>query len=118
MRLRKIMDLINNPKKEIISHNKLHIGCGSKLLQGWVNIDIDEKLNPDIVLDVTKGLPYPDNSVACIHSEDFIEHITLEDGKFFLGECLRVLKPGGVLRIVTPDLNSLVLAYSDGSRGH
>jgi predicted SAM-dependent methyltransferase len=90
---------------------KLHIGCGHNRLHGWINIDMDENLKSDIVLDVTKGLPFQDNSISCIHSEDFIEHISLDDGKFFLKECFRVLKPDGVLRIVTPDLYSFVLGY-------
>jgi predicted SAM-dependent methyltransferase len=72
---------------------------------------MEESVKPDIVLDVIEGLPFKDNSISCIHSEDFIEHISLDDGKFFLRECFRVLKQDGFLRIVTPDLHSFVLGY-------
>ena len=46
--------------------------------------------------------------VDFIHTEDFLEHIEFEDAKRFLGECFRVLKPGGVMRLLTPDLRAIV----------
>jgi predicted SAM-dependent methyltransferase len=40
-----------------------------------------------------------------------IEHISLEQGKFMISECYRVLKPGGRVRISTPDLKFLIQLY-------
>lgn len=63
-----------------------------------------------LMFDLRKGIPYPDNSADAIYHSHVLEHIdrNLSDGerdnaRGFLNECLRVLKPGGVLRVVVPD---------------
>jgi predicted SAM-dependent methyltransferase len=89
---------------------KLHIGCGHVILDGWNNIDKDHP-DADIQLDVTCGLPYPDNSVGYIFAEHFIEHITRPQALIFLRECRRVLVEGGLIRLATPNLDALVDAY-------
>lgn len=50
-------------------------------------------------------LPFGANSFDAIFCEEAIEHIPLAKGENLLGECLRILKPGGVLRISTPNLD-------------
>lgn len=89
---------------------KLHLFCGSNLIPNWINLDAD-------AVGSTKWccpdpLPYGDNSVDVIYSEHGWEHVPLEQGEFLLRECARVLKPGGVVRISTPDLKVLVVAYN------
>jgi predicted SAM-dependent methyltransferase len=76
-----------------------------------VNIDFDRKIKPDKVMDIRKGLAFPEYSVDFIHSEDFIEHLTLQDGIHFVKECHRVLKSGGVMRVLTPDLQIFARQY-------
>ena len=88
----------------------LNIGCGSVKLPGFVNIDLEP--GADIQCDVTQGLPYEDATVDGIYSEHFIEHLAQKDIVAFLRECRRVLKPGGRVRIATPDLNALVMEYA------
>jgi predicted SAM-dependent methyltransferase len=56
---------------------------------------------------MTKRFPFPDNSFQYIASEHSIEHIKYQEGKRALQECWRVLSPGGLLRISTPDLSLL-----------
>jgi predicted SAM-dependent methyltransferase len=90
---------------------KLHVGCGRVRLEGWVNIDRSGK-HLDVKCDVRKGLPYRDDSVALIYNEHFLEHLTCEEGLAVLREFHRVLKPGGVVRIATPDLDYLVAKYA------
>ncbi len=71
------------------------------------------------VVDFTEGpLPLPDNSVDLIFHEDFIEHINQRDAVLFLAETLRVLKPGGVHRINTPELLGSMRRYSDFKKGY
>lgn len=53
---------------------------------------------------VTEGLPFTDSSVISLYSSHFIEHLNFTEGKNFLKEGYRVLKPGGIIRIVCPDL--------------
>lgn len=61
-------------------------------------------------------MPFPSNSVDFIYNEHFLEHLTVEQGRATLSEFLRILKPGGVLRIAMPDLAVTVAEYSDPDR--
>lgn len=92
---------------------KLHLGCGSNYIEGWLNIDLDSPL-ADIHADFRDPLPYPDKSVDFIFTEHFIEHISLDEGILFLKECYRVLKKGATLRLSTPDLRWLIAQYVAG----
>lgn len=55
------------------------------------------------------SIPFKDNSIPNIYSSHFFEHLFLKDCKNLLKECLRVLKPNGIIRIVVPSLDSEVL---------
>jgi len=75
------------------------------------------------VHDVRKGLPYQDNSLLYIHSSHCFEHLYQDEGRRFLRECFRVLKPGGIIRLAVPDLEILIRAYlqaspTDGQNGN
>jgi len=86
---------------------KLQIGGGWRLLDGWLNADIE--LAPGIFhMDATRPFPLGDNAFRYVFSEHMIEHIDYADAASMLRECHRVLRPGGVIRIVTPNLSSLV----------
>ena len=90
---------------------KLHLGCGARILDGWLNVDI-EPCSPQVLrLDATQAFPFADASFDYIFSEHMIEHLSYPQGQQMLAECRRVLKPGGVLRIATPDLAFLVALY-------
>lgn len=85
---------------------RLHVGCGSVRLKGWINSDIEG--NPDLFLDVTKRFPFPDGSLRLIYSEHMIEHIVVSDAAKCFKEFHRILMPGGVARIATPDLDYMI----------
>jgi predicted SAM-dependent methyltransferase len=92
---------------------KLHIGCGHYKLDGWINTDL-EPISKDVVkLDATKPFPYESNSFDYIFSEHMIEHINYIQGINMLGECNRILKPNGRIRISTPDLQFLTRLYRE-----
>ena len=55
-------------------------------------------------VDVRRGLPFADGSTSYIYSSHMIEHMSRWQGVEFVRECRRVLAPGGVLRLATPDL--------------
>ncbi len=82
---------------------KLHVGCGTAALPGWVNIDIADLPGVDLVLDVRAGLPF--DGVDLIFAEHFIEHLDADAGLRFLMECRRALDDSGVLRLSTPNLD-------------
>ena len=88
---------------------KLHIGCGETPIAGWTNLDIASYPGVDAVLDVRAGLPFED--VELIFAEHFIEHLTLTEGLAFLGECRRVLRDDGILRLSTPNLDWVWLTH-------
>ncbi len=95
----------------------LNIGAGSYLIDGFKSLDIltdyfypDKKefYNNRIEYDIRKDkIPYSDNSVDNIYISHVIEHIETKFVKNFIEEAFRVLKPGGVLRIVTVDARFL-----------
>lgn len=51
-----------------------------------------------------KGIPFPDQSVEGVYHSHLLEHLDFDVAPIFLAEVKRVLKPGGVHRIVVPDL--------------
>jgi predicted SAM-dependent methyltransferase len=85
----------------------LHIGCGRIRFEGgWVNIDSDPEIStPDVVWDLGRGFPVPDQSCGLVYSEHLLEHLKVEDGVALLRECRRVLQPGGRLRFAMPSLD-------------
>lgn len=89
---------------------KLQFGCWPYLLDGWINSELygSDTLVP---IDITKRVPVPDNSFDYLFSEHVIEHFSLEQGKEIFKEFHRILKPGGKVRIATPDLQFLVDLY-------
>ena len=84
---------------------KLHIGSGPQILKGWINIDNAEYRGVDRILDVTKGLPFPDGEASFVFAEHFIEHLTYEQAAALFRECRRVMRDDGVLRLSTPNLD-------------
>lgn len=90
---------------------KLNLGSGPGKLDGWVNVDMAAAERPDVVADLTRPLPFATQSADYIHSEDFIYVLEPDQAHDFLCECRRVLKPQGVLRLLTPDLQRFARAY-------
>jgi predicted SAM-dependent methyltransferase len=62
-------------------------------------------------LDISRPLPFEDGSVDWVYAEHLIEHVPLLTAIFWLGEVRRILAPGGVLRLTTPDLHKYVESY-------
>jgi len=85
-----------------------------KLACGPVFIDRPDWANFDFVAasgvqqaDLLGRLPLTDNSAQLVYSSHFLEHIPKPEVETFLRECLRILKPGGVIRLVLPDLENM-----------
>lgn len=87
---------------------KLNIGCGPAIKQGWLNIDIDPRLEGAIYMDATQPLPLHDASVDFAYAEHMIEHVGLGDALAMLHELHRVLRPDGMLRLATPEMDKIV----------
>lgn len=89
------------------STRKLHIGASHSILPGWLNTDFILESSGVVYLDATQKFPFPDHAFDYIVSEHMIEHIDYASGQAMLRECFRVLKPGGTIRLTTPDLQVL-----------
>jgi predicted SAM-dependent methyltransferase len=83
----------------------LNIGCGELGLDNekWFNLDGWPAKRVDYQCDLRRGLPFEDHRFGGIYSEHFFEHLYPEDAKRFLQEAIRVLQPGGVIRLSVPD---------------
>ena len=88
----------------------LQIGSGPQALPGWLNSDL---IKGDIYLDIGRPLALPAESFAFAFGEHVIEHISERSGIVLLTELHRVLRPGGVLRLTTPDLRRIIAIYED-----
>lgn len=103
---------ISNKKKikKYLKQDLLKLEIGSSIKKrGWITIDF--KKSADLQLNLTKILPFPNNSITEIHSEHFFEHLTLEEIKFCLKECFRVLKTGGEISFGVPDFERACKTY-------
>lgn len=89
----------------------LQIGCGPHRKAGWINTDLLGNEAMDFPLDITKRFPFPDDYFSVIYGSEVIEHVTREDARRFLREARRVLRPGGVLRLTTPDIEAVAQIY-------
>jgi predicted SAM-dependent methyltransferase len=92
---------------------KLQLGANRNGLEGWLNTDLHTIPGKAFSMDVSKPFPIPDQSIDFIFSEHLIEHIPSHIGAHMLKECKRILKPSGVLRVATPDLNVLLGLLKD-----
>jgi len=124
---------------DVREERKLHLGCATLTPSGWINLDGSwnawlakhsllrsvlgfchvippEKAaiqwSKDILIhDLRNGLPFPDDYLTAIYASHLLEHLYLKEAKNLLRECFRALQPGGVVRLVVPDLHSIVLEY-------
>jgi predicted SAM-dependent methyltransferase len=98
---------------------KLQLGAGEHPRPDWLNTDLHDYGRGDelVYLDVRKPFPLPDASLDFVYSEHMIEHLTYAEGQHCLRESLRVLKPGGRIRIATPSLERLAALYDGGEIG-
>lgn len=90
---------------------KINLGSGHWKFAGWVNVDIDPGSEPDLVANLAVNLPFADGVARLMHTEDFIDQLELQQAAAFLNECHRILAPGGVLRVLTPDMQKLAHLY-------
>ena len=79
---------------------KLNIGCGKDVQEGYINIDLNSDDRRVLKLDLCKPLPFDTNSIDAILAIKVFEHLLNYQDTF--NECMRVLKPNGLLVINVP----------------
>lgn len=90
----------------------LAVGSGPDQMEDWISrgytvvrLDIDQRTNPDIVGSMLAlGDIGPFDAVYCSHS---LEHVYPHEVPIALNEFARVLRPGGSLVILVPDLEGV-----------
>jgi len=90
---------------------RLNVGSSGTHVEGWLSLDLLR--DPEgrcIVMDATRPWPFDDGAAEAITTEHVVEHIAPEAVPAVLAEAFRVLRPGGVLRTSTPDLEGLARA--------
>lgn len=128
------MQVANRNQIIKVQTQKLNLGCGNQVLPDWINVDyaLGAKLyklplfpwlnsqlklfnlewHPDIFLwDLRQKFPWENNSIDVVYSSHTLEHFNKQQGLHFLKECYRILQPGGIMRIIVPDLNPIVQRY-------
>lgn len=94
-----------------MSSVKLHLGCGTKRLDGWINIDSVETVEPDVVHDLSQPFPFQDLSVDEVLAEDLLEHFDKYLRFVVFYEWARVLKIGGKITIQVPNFKKILFKY-------
>jgi predicted SAM-dependent methyltransferase len=91
----------------------INVGAGPFGKENWINIDTHKFKNISLVYDCRRKLPFRESSVSRIRCEHVFEHLDkVDEAPTFLKNCLRCLAPGGILRIVVPDLELFITAYN------
>lgn len=89
----------------------LNFGCGSVFHPDWVNLDTTPAAPGVIAHDLRHGMPFPDESFDGVYGSHVLEHLQPLEAKRTLAECFRVLRPGGVVRLVVPNLEAIARLY-------
>jgi ubiquinone/menaquinone biosynthesis C-methylase UbiE len=74
---------------------------------GWINVDIQERWNPDVVADWRSMPMFEDGSAEIIVAHHILEHCGCGEANEGIKECWRILEPGGSFLVLVPDLRKL-----------
>ncbi|SRR6266481_1070681 len=105
-------------RKRTIGLRYLDVGCGPNTHCEFINLDFLWHSKVDVCWDISRGLPFPDNSMQGIYSEHCLEHFGLVQALALLKEFRRLMAPGGIVRIAVPDAElylRLYVSHIDGN---
>jgi SAM-dependent methyltransferase len=91
----------------------LNLGCGLRFHPDWTNLDLRPQAPGVIAFDLREKLAFASGSFEAVYHAHLLEHLPPSLAGGFLSECFRVLKPGGILRAVAPDLEAISRLYLD-----
>ena len=89
----------------------LNLGCGDRFFESWTNFDFSSNSKYIIPHDLNQPLPCLNDYFDVVYSSHVLEHLNMESARRLLSEKYRVLKPGGCLRVVVPDLEKIARTY-------
>jgi GT2 family glycosyltransferase/ADP-heptose:LPS heptosyltransferase/predicted SAM-dependent methyltransferase len=96
---------------------KVELGCGHDPNPGYIHLDIEDSLpHIEYVHDLADPLPFRDNIVGEVLANHVIEHLSYRKILSLFQEVFRVLTPGGVFKLRTPDLQFIGQKYLEGQK--
>lgn len=105
------LEKLRPKSNEMVSLKMLNIGCGATHHPDWINLDVSSSEPSVLPADINNGLPFSSDSITVCYSSHLLEHLDKDGAHYFLAECMRVLKSGGVIRLVVPDLEGIAREY-------
>jgi predicted SAM-dependent methyltransferase len=91
----------------------LNLGCGRHYHPAWINVDF-HSVGPGVIShNLYSPLPFAGNSFDVVYHSHVLEHFPRRYAPVFIRECFRILKVGGVIRVVVPDFEQLARLYLD-----
>lgn len=90
---------------------RVNLGCGSVYHPDWVNLDSIPASALVRRWDIRKSLPFETGQVDACYASHVLEHLPRSSAKDLLRECHRILRQGGIIRLVVPDLENIASAY-------
>lgn len=95
--------------------SKLNLGCGDVKKEGYLNIDLYG--SPDLIHDISQPLPFEDNSIDEIYASHVVEHLSRDEWKRAKKDWVRVLKNGGKIEIICPEIDQCLANFVTNYRG-
>ena len=93
---------------------RLHLGCGKRDFgSSWIHIDGGD--HPHLHSHDITTLPFPDGAAQEIYASHLLPYFDREEARPLLAEWLRVLEPGGTLRLAVSDFETIAKLYAAGS---
>lgn len=100
--------------KKIETRNKryLQLGCGDRRIDGFLNTDFYLNRKAEDWIDLRFPLRFSKNTWKGVYAHHCVEHIDYTDAFNLFKEIHRVLEPGGIFRMVVPDLREFLMLYA------
>ncbi|MEI7780644.1 MAG: methyltransferase domain-containing protein [Planctomycetota bacterium] len=89
----------------------LNLGCGGRFHPAWTNVDMAPVDDSVIRHNLRRPLPFAAGTFDAVYHSHVLEHLGQDDAATFVRECYRVLRPGGVVRIAVPNLETIARLY-------
>lgn len=112
--IRSIVSALVRNRRLLISRKKrdyINIGCGRNTFEAFYNLDYTWYRGIDACWDISRGLPFPDQSFRGCFSEHCLEHVSLPVFRHVIADVYRVLRPGGCFRLIVPDAEIYLRGY-------
>lgn len=106
----------DRPVQEQQERPKLHLGCGGRILPGYLHVDLADYPHIDHRREISDLGCFEDESVALIYASHCLEYFDRQEVTSVLREWRRVLCPGGTLRLAVPDFSALIQVYQKTGR--